>query len=231
MPSVLVLAPDPDEASGLLQGFMRRGIHHQDIRIGALDCVSLPSLDMLLATGGNGKAQYGIHAQYLIDRSDGIELLICAGAAGRLSDTIQIGDIVLGRATVEHDYKNRFTPKPCPQHEATPDVLSEFTQLTRSTAFPFRVHVGLIASGDEDIVDSVRAAELRAATNALCVAWEGSGGARAARMNGLGFIEVRAISDSADSDAAKSFHGNVGNVMFNVVELILAWSMARRSAV
>ena len=40
--------------------------------MGTLACVSLPALDMLIAVGGNGKAQYGIQAQYLIDRCDGL---------------------------------------------------------------------------------------------------------------------------------------------------------------
>jgi adenosylhomocysteine nucleosidase len=197
--------------------------------MGALNCVLLPSLDMLLAVGGNGKAQYGIQAQYLIDRCDGPELLVCAGGAGRLTEEIQIGDIVLGTATVEHDYKERFSPQPLPRYAMPQHLLGEFIRLARSTAFPFRVHFGVIASGDEDIVDPVRAAEVRAATDALCVAWEGSGGARAAELNGVGFIEVRGITDAADGDAARFFRDNVGKVMFNVVELILAWSIMRRS--
>ena len=110
MASVLVLAPDPTEAEALVQGFIRRRIPHEDVRIGTLDCVLLPALDVLIAVGGNGKAQYGIQAQYVIDRCDGIELLVCVGAAGRLSDALQIGDVVLGTATVEHDYKERFQP-------------------------------------------------------------------------------------------------------------------------
>jgi adenosylhomocysteine nucleosidase len=230
MPSVLVLTPDPAEAAALVRGLTRRGIEHQDIRIGALDCVGLPALDTLLAVGGNGKAQYGIQAQYLIDRCEGLELLACVGAAGRLTEEIQIGDIVLGTATVEHDYKERFNPRPLPQHDADMRIVSEFVRLVDSTAFPFRVHFGVIASGDEDIVDSGRAAELRAATGALCVAWEGSGGARAARLNRIGFIEVRGITDGADGDAARSFHDNVGEAMLNMVELLLAWSASRRAA-
>ena len=229
MAAVLVLAPDPDESEALLQGLTRRRIHRENVRIGVLDCVALPALDMLIAAGGNGKAQYGIQAQYLIDRLDGIELLACVGAAGRLTKALQIGDIVLGTATVEHDYKERFNPRPSPRHDASPGVLSEFIRVAESTAFPFKVHFGVIASGDEDIVDSVRAAELREATNALCVAWEGSGGARAAGLNGVGFIEVRGITDGADGDAARFFHDNVGDVMFNVVELMMAWSAMRRS--
>jgi adenosylhomocysteine nucleosidase len=151
----------------------------------SLDCVLLPALEMLIAVGGNGKAQYGIQAQYLIDRCDGIELLVCAGAAGRLTDGLQIGDIVLGTATVEHDYKERFNPRPLPRYDASPGILSEFIRLAESMTFPFKVHFGVIASGDEDIVDPTRAAELRETTAALCVAWEGSGGARAARREHL----------------------------------------------
>ncbi len=230
MASVLVLAPDPDEADALVRGFIRRGIHREDVRNGALDCVSLPSLDMLIAVGGNGKAQYGIQAQYLIDRWDGIELLVCAGAAGRLTEALQIGDIVLGTATVEHDYKERFNPQPSPRYDASPGVLSEFIRLAESTAFPFKVHFGVIASGDEDVVDPARAEELRETTNGLCVAWEGSGGARAARLNDVGFLEIRGITDGADGDAARFFHDNVSDVMFNVVELLMAWSIMRKPA-
>jgi adenosylhomocysteine nucleosidase len=230
MSPVLLLAPDPDEAKALLKGFIRRGIHHEDVRLGSLDCVLLPSVDMLLAVGGNGKAQYGIQAQYLIDRH-GTELLACVGAAGRLTEAVQVGDIVLGTATVEHDYKAGFNPKKSfPLHDADPTIMGEFLRLAESTAFPFQVHFGVIASGDEDIVDPIRAAELQKATNALCVAWEGSAGARAARLNGLPFVEIRGITDAANGDAARSFHANVSDVMFNVVELVLAWSLMRRSA-
>jgi adenosylhomocysteine nucleosidase len=229
MASVLVLAPDPDEADALVRGFVRRGIHHESVRVAVMDCVSLPTLDMLIAVGGNGKAQYGIQAQYLIDRCDGIELLACVGTAGRLNEALQIGDIVLGTGTVEHDYKERFNPRPAPRYDAGPAVLSEFVRLADSTAFPFKVHFGVIASGDEDIVDPARAAELREATGALCVAWEGSGGARAARLNDVSFIEMRGITDGADGDAARFFHDNVSDVMFNAVELMMAWSITRRS--
>jgi adenosylhomocysteine nucleosidase len=229
MASILMLAPDPDEADALVRGFDRRRISHVKIDVGVMDCVSFPALDLLIAVGGNGKAQYGIQAQYLIDRCAGVELLVCVGAAGRLNDALQIGDIVLGSATVEHDYKERFNPRPAPWYDASPAVLSEFARLADSTAFPFKVHVGVIASGDEDIVDPARAAELREATGALCVAWEGSGGARAARLNGVSFIEMRGITDGADADAARFFRDNVGDVMSNVVELMMAWSLTRRS--
>ena len=124
---------------------------------------------------------------------------------------------LFGTVTVEHGYKERFNPRPSPRYDARPDTLSEFIRLAESLAFPFKVHFGVIASGDEDIVDPARAAELRETTNALGVAWEGSGGARAARLNDIGCIEMRGITDGAYGDAARCFHDNLNDVMFNVV--------------
>src|SRR5262245_20036062 len=223
MGSVLVLAPDPLEAEGLAKGFAERGVAVEETEVGALKCISVPSIDMVFSIGGNGKSQYGIQAQYVIDRRPMTRLLMCVGAAGRLNDSLQIGDVVVGTATIEHDYKRRFNSKPLPLHDADATRVTELVEVARVTPFPFSVHFGLIASGDEDIVDAIRAAELRASTNAMCVAWEGSGGARAARMNGIGFLEVRAITDAADHHAADSFHDNVGRVMLNIVDLLLAW--------
>jgi nucleoside phosphorylase len=76
---------------------------------------------------------------------------------------------------------------------------------------------------DEDIVDGARAAEQAAATGALCVAWEGSGAARAAAFNGLDFLEIRCITDGADAGAALSFREHCRRVMPNVAELSAAW--------
>jgi adenosylhomocysteine nucleosidase len=230
MESLLLLAPDIVEVEGLLQGFTRRGISHQEVQVGALKCMSLSSIDVLLSTGGNGKSQYGVQAQYLIDRRSATKLLMCVGASGRLTDAVEIGDLVVATATVEHDYNERFNPEPLPQHDADANGLAELIRIARSATFPFGVNFGIIASGDEDIVDPDRAAELRTTTNALCVAWEGSGGARAARMSGIGFLEVRGITDSADGLAAGHFHENVRGVMFNVVDFLLAWRANGRPA-
>ena len=92
-----------------------------------------------------------------------------------------------------------------------------------ASAFPFRVHFGPIASGDEDIVEESRATELRLATQGICVSWEGSGGARVARFNSVPFIEIRSVTDSADGQAAKSFRENLARGISNAARLVLAW--------
>jgi nucleoside phosphorylase len=60
-------------------------------------------------------------------------------------------------------------------------------------------------------------------TGALAVAWEGAGGARACQFNNVPFVEIRGVTDRADSDAALDFEANLRSVMRNVVTLIISW--------
>jgi adenosylhomocysteine nucleosidase len=99
----------------------------------------------------------------------------------------------------------------------------------RQNQFSYGIHFGPIASGDEDIVDPLRAQELRSETSALCVAWEGSGGARAACFNEIRFVEIRCITDGADPDASVSFHENCIKVMPHAAELLTAWRNVNRT--
>lgn len=65
---IVVLTPDVKEARGLLGAFSRSGFVAQDATLGVLPCFVLPDLDMLVAVGGNGKAQFAAQTQYVLDR-------------------------------------------------------------------------------------------------------------------------------------------------------------------
>ncbi len=223
MAETLVAAPLEEEVDALLDGFHRRDYSTESVEVGTLKCTAVPSLDVVVAHGGHGKAQFAVQAQHLIDHSPDAEYLFCVGAAGGLTETLEVGDVVLGTTTIEHDYKLRFVRKPRPRHKPDADLLREFREVRRAESFPFRLHFGPVASGDEDIVDSERAQELRAATEAVCAAWEGSGGARAAVFCDLTFLEIRTITDGADTDAPSSFHKNVARGMSNIADVLVCW--------
>lgn len=223
MADTLIATPQVDELGPLLDGFHRLGHPSSDRQVGTMSCHAIPSLDLLVAVAGHGKAQFALQTQYVVDQTADVHSLICVGAAGRLTGNLTLGDLVVGTATVEHDYKLRFVPASAPCHEPSSALLDAFRETAGCHRFSFDVHFGRIASGDEDIVEPRRARELREATGALCVAWEGSGGARVARFNGLGFLEVRGVTDGADQDAASSFHENVARAMSNAAELLVCW--------
>lgn len=228
MISTLVLAPQTEETKALLEGLYLNGYSGETKEVGSIQSTIIPSLGMMVAVGGHGKAQFALQAQHLIEHLPDLNYLFCVGGAGQLSGTLNAGDIVVGSTTIEHDYKLRFTREPLPRHDPDATLLLEFQKLIQSEDFPFETEIGPIASGDEDIVDAERRHEIKTLTGALCVAWEGSGGARTARFNNLPFLEIRAITDRADTRAGTTFHENIDHVMPNIAELLIRWHATRQ---
>ena len=157
-----------------------------------LPCCYVPAWRMALAQGGHGKTQFGVQAQYLIGRFPSATLLVCLGAAGSLDADLSVGDVVVGTETVEHDYRLLFATRPMPRF---PGDAASLAVLRRAAnhRLGFRIGFDIIASGDEDIVTSARAAQIRAQTGAVCVA------GRVAARRGLRPLTALAILKFAGS--------------------------------
>jgi len=157
-----------------------------------LPCCYVPAWRMALAQGGHGKTQFGVQAQYLIGRFPSATLLVCLGAAGSLDGDLSVGDVVVGTETVEHDYRLLFATRPMPRF---PGDAASLAVLRRAAnhRLGFRIGFDIIASGDEDIVTSARAAQIRAQTGAVCVA------GRVAARRGLRPLTALAILKFAGS--------------------------------
>lgn len=188
-------------------------------RVGRLACAEFPGLALVLAVGGHGKTQFGVHTQHLLDHCAPC-LVVCVGAAGSLQEGVGVGDLVAATATVEHDYTLRFASRPLPRFDGDPATLDRLRRLPRPSGHRFRLHFGPVTSGDEDVVDTGRARDLAAKTGALCVAWEGAGAARACRFSGVPFLELRAVTDAADKSAPQDFDRNLPLGMTHVARLL-----------
>lgn len=215
----LIIIPTEPEFDFLLQACAAAGLHPQSAMLGRLSVERLPELDVTLACGGLGKAQFAVQTQHLLDACPGWELVICAGAAGALAEGLSDGDVVVGTETVEHDIRNRFGPPLLPRFGGAPVVVSALRSVRSGSSF--QVHFGPIASGDEDVVDAARRRTLHERTGALAVAWEGAGGARACHWSGTPFVEIRGVTDRADCAAASDLERNLKGAMSNVATLIL----------
>lgn len=177
---------------------------------------------VILCQGGLGKAQFAVTAQHLLDNLASPSLVVCAGIAGSLTASARVGDVIVGTATVEHDFNASALDRQLPEFDGSARHLAALREACVAEREEFRVQLGRIASGDEAIVDPGRARELRARTGALAVAWEGAGGARAAAFSKVPYVEVRGISDMADHEAADMWEANRPRVMRNVASIV-AW--------
>ncbi|MBY0386094.1 5'-methylthioadenosine/S-adenosylhomocysteine nucleosidase [bacterium] len=219
MDQILVLNPLPVEHEAFLARLRELKYELSTAQVGSLRVTEVTKLGWKIAIGGHGKTQFGIQTQYLLSQLTNIKTVVCAGAAGGISPEVSVFDVVVAEKTIEHDYRLRFIKRP------NPVFYGDETLLTKVKTFDppnFKIYVGAIASGDEDIVDSSRARELQKQTGALTVAWEGAGGARACKFNNIPFLEVRGITDDADGAATVDFSTHVKFAMKNVCDVLLA---------
>jgi adenosylhomocysteine nucleosidase len=216
MESMLVLTPLALENAALAAALGTQALttenHHDGVKT-----FQFGDKRLSLAVGGHGKVQFALTTQLLIQKHRP-DLVICAGAAGALHHELNGGDVIVADITVEHDFNLRFAARPLPTFAA--DTFTLETLKRRAQSAPFRIYFGTLASGDEDVLEPRRAKEIREKTDALAVAWEGAGGARACRMHGVPFVEIRAVTDAADPAAAHIFAQHLKGAMENVAQVL-----------
>ncbi len=217
---ILTVIPTQRELEFFVQASVKQGYHPHPLAIGKLSVTHFPVLELTVASGGLGKVQFAVQTQHLIDAGQW-DVVICAGAAGALVADLTIGDVVIATETVEHDVRNKFSKPLLPRFSGSEEML-ERCRLALRTEPALRVHYGPIASGDEDVMDLERRADIRARTAALAVAWEGAGGARASQFSGIPFVEIRGVTDGADGTAAHDFRQNMQQALQSVAHVIIA---------
>ena len=224
-----ILTPLSVEFSILLEALENFGLEKREFDLGAMKIVKFQEIDLFLARGGHGKTQFGIQSQYIISQLPQIELLVCAGAAGALCSQVRVGDLVVATKTVEHDYKLLFADRPLPSFIGDNETIEVLQKIQPKTRSGFSTYFGGVASGDEDIVTPQRRQELSKLTGCMVVGWEGAGGARACRFNQKRYLELRAVTDTADHTAIEDFKRNLSTAMNNLANFIIQWQTANYS--
>lgn len=157
---------------------------------------------------GHGKVQFALGVQRAIQEIRP-SLVVCAGGCGALTEELSVGEVVAATFTIEHDFKSGFG-------SSSPRELPKFPGDAAALARLSGVRLAAIASGDEDVLDRARALEIASLTGAIAVAWEGAGGARACKIVGVPFIEVRAVVDRCNAqtptDFTQEIHLGMGSI-------------------
>ena len=219
---IAVITPIPEEFQGVIRAFDQRWDSHATREVGKIQVCEYRGGEVIVAQGGLGKVQYAVTTQHLLDNYADLSLVVCAGVSGSLTRATSVGDVVKGTATVEHDFNSKSPDARLPRFDGSARHIAALRQQANSGNTSFCVHFGPIASGDEGVTDPLRASELCSRTDALAVAWEGAGGARAAAFSGVPFLEIRGISDMADQDATSTWMANLPGAIQNVALVVAA---------
>lgn len=173
----------------------------------------LEELPVVVVVCGVGKVNAAMCVQILCDRF-GITHLVNTGVAGSLCPELDIGDFVISRDAMYHDFDcHTLNPNypvgqvPGLSVRAFPadKTLMEYAFAAAEQVNAEHARIGRVASGDQFVCDDALKERIIADTGALCTEMEGTAIAHAAWRNGIPFVVIRAISDKADGTAQMDY--------------------------
>ncbi|OOB77674.1 MAG: 5'-methylthioadenosine/S-adenosylhomocysteine nucleosidase [Epulopiscium sp. Nuni2H_MBin003] len=175
-------------------------------------CGSFNNADIVVVRCGIGKVNAAVCTQILVDLFD-VSCIINTGVAGGLHPDINIGDIVISTNTVHHDMDTTafgdprgFIPR---MNKSFFDADSKLIQIAQESANSVigknKVYIGTIASGDQFVASIDVKTDIYNTFTAYCAEMEGAAIAHTCFLNNVAFVIIRAISDTADSNADVNF--------------------------
>ena len=165
--------------------------------------------EVIVVQSGIGKVLASITTSVLIQQYK-VNMVINTGTAGGIGEGLAIGDLVIADKVAYFDvdattfgYKIGQVPGMPLYYEGSTYLKGEM--VTASKKMNQSAHVGLIVSGDTFVSSPAKIKEIKASfPEALAVEMEGAAIGHTAAQFGIPFLIVRAISDTADSEATET---------------------------
>ena len=171
----------------------------------------LEGLDVAIVQCGVGKVNAASCAQILCDCFH-VTHLVNTGIAGSLDAKLDIGDLLVSRDAMYHDFDCvhfGYEMGRVPGMDVTAFPADEkMIRLAKEAAeavHPGHVTVGRVASGDLFVAEKSAKDRIIAVTGGLCTEMEGAAIAQTAYRNKIPFVILRAISDKADNSAEMDY--------------------------
>ena len=172
---------------------------------------TLEGLPAVVVQCGVGKVNAALCVQILCD-CFGVTHLVNTGIAGSLCNELDIGDLVISRDAMYHDfdccafgYPNGQVPGLDTVAFPADDTMMEYAVSAAEAVNPGHVKMGRVATGDQFICEKTIKNAIIEKTQALCTEMEGGAIAQAAYRNEIPFVIIRAISDKADDSAEMDY--------------------------
>ncbi len=165
--------------------------------------------DVVAAYSGVCKVNAAVATQLMIDIFH-VTAVINAGTAGGMDENVQLFDTVIGEKMLYHDVAEdiltQFHPwlqENCFRADA--GLLEAARQY--SLASPFPIRFGIMATGEQFIEDEKRA-EINRKYAPLSVDMETAAVAHVCHVNGVPFLAVRTVTDTAAHQGIGNFDQN-----------------------
>ena len=174
---------------------------------------TLENLPVVVVKCGVGKVNAALCVQALCDLF-GVTHIVNTGVAGSLDAKLDIGDFVISRDAIYHDFTCQAlnpayivgqVPGLAVRAFPADEQLMAYAFNVADAAGPGHAHLGTVASGDQFVCSKDVKRKIVEDTGALCTEMEGAAIAHGAWRNGVPFVVIRAISDKADDSAQMDY--------------------------
>ncbi len=210
-----------------VQGFKKRMENLDEEKIGTLTFYTgvMHDKDIVLLETGIGKVNAAIGATLMIEAFD-VEAIIFTGVAGGLNEDLDLGDVVVSRDLIQHDFDTTVFG----------DKLGVIPRMENSTfkadgglidlavkagkKLKGKVIVGRVLSGDQFIASPEKIAFLRKEFEGDCTEMEGAAVGHVCQVMDVPFVVVRTLSDKANSDAHTDYATFVKIAAENSITLV-----------
>lgn len=171
----------------------------------------LEGLNAVVVQCGVGKVNAAMCAQILCS-CYGVTHLVNTGIAGSLCAELDIGDLVVSRDAMYHDfdcvhfgYEMGKVPGMDVVTFPADEVLMAYALEAAQQVNPGHCRIGRVASGDLFVAEKAAKERIISVTQAICTEMEGAAIAQTAYRNAIPFVILRAISDKADDSAQMDY--------------------------
>ena len=171
----------------------------------------LEGLDVVVVQCGVGKVNAAMCVQTLCNLYQ-VTHIVNTGVAGSLCAELDIGDLVVSRDAMYHDFDCNAVGYPVGQVPGmdviafpADEMLANLAYAAAETVNPGHTRMGRVASGDQFVCSKEQKDHIISVTNALCTEMEGAAIAHGAYRNGVPYVVLRAISDKADDSAEMDY--------------------------
>lgn len=170
----------------------------------------------ILVKSGVGKVNAARTTQILIDNFE-IEKIINLGAAGAINAMLNIGDVVIAKHVVQHDFditafghSKGYITGVGNNIQCDRGLVSAFENMLKSGEERlYNIKIGIVATGDIFCTQIEMKNKINAKFDADVVDMECAAIAQVAYLDNIPFISIRCISDIPNNKNASTFDENL----------------------
>ncbi len=170
----------------------------------------------VLVKSGIGKVNAARTTQVMLQNFE-VQYVINLGAGGSINGMLNIGDVLIGKQVVQHDFditafghSKGYITGVGDSIICDRELVNEFEQMIQSIPERnYQIKIGVVATGDIFCTEAWMKDKIRAKFNADVVDMECGAIAQVCYLDNVPFMVIRAISDTPNGKNASTFDENL----------------------